>query len=161
MLAAFMSVVACAAFLAAQAQQASSGDALYAAQLNDAAQTAQTQIAANASVANNQTWANAQQFGDTTAVQTARINSQTAIAVAPYAVQANLVSQLGNIASQPGAVVTSSQSNNGFFGLGASSSSSSSYLPNPGAINAGNILGSLAGNLSASPSSGTGYTSQH
>jgi len=150
-----------AAFLAAQSAQAQSGNALAAAQDTNQAQTEQTLIAAQASVANNQTWATAQEQGNTTNAQIAQTNANAAVAIAPYSVSSQLISTLGNVASLPGQTVTSSNSNGGFFGLGASSSSSSSVIPNPSATAAGSTLASLAGNLSSGGTFVTGNYTSH
>jgi hypothetical protein len=148
------------AYFAAQSSQAQAGDALQATEIESQAQTAQTLIGANASVANNTTWANAQMQGNVQTTAQTQIGANEAIAVAPYAVQAGLISTLGNVASQPGSTVTSSQSNNGFFGLFGGSSSSSEYVPNPAATGASEVLGELAGNLNSSATS-TGNHAAH
>ena len=146
-----------AAYFAAQSAEAQSGNALQAAQIETAATTAQTLIGANASVINNQTWAQAQMQGNDDNISIANINAHAAEALAPYQVQAGIISTLGNIASQPGTTVTSTSSNSGFFGLGASSSSSTNYIPDPAATNASNVLNELAGNvLGNSAGSSTG-----
>jgi|SRR6185437_2154234 len=150
-----------AAFLAAQSAQAQSGNALAAAENTNQAQTAQTLIGANASVINNQTWATAQQQGNTVNAQIAQTNANAAVAMAPYSVSSQLISALGSVASLPGSTVTSTSSDSGFFGLGASSSSSSSYVPNPSATAAGSTLGALAGNLSSGGAFQTGTYTSH
>ena len=150
-----------AAFLAAQSAQAQSGNQLAAVMDQDQAATAQTLIGAQASVANNTTWANAQMQGNTTNVQVARVNANAAVSAAPYAVSSQLISTLGTVAGLPGQTVTSTQSDGGFFGLGASSSSSTSYVPNQSATAAGNTLGSLAGNLSSGGAFVTGNYTSH
>lgn len=136
-----------AAYFNAVATQAQSGNALQAVQIQSNAATSQALIGAKASVINNQTWAQAQMQGNDDNIQIAQINSDAAVKIAPYAVQSNLIGTLGSIASKPGSVVTSSSSDSGFFGLGASTSTSSSYVPDPSAVSAGNILGELSGNI--------------
>lgn len=63
-------------------------------------------------------------------------NNATAIATAPYQLASNYISALAGVASKPGVTTTSNDS--GFFGIGASSSSS--YTPDPAAVAAGNTL---------------------
>ena len=150
-----------AAFLAAQSAQAQSGNQLAAVQDQDQAATAQTLIGANASVINNQTWAAAQEQGNTTNVQIAGIQANAATQIAPYAVANNLITALGTTASLPGSTVTSTSTDNGFFGLGASSSSNTSYVANPSAVAASGTLASLAGNLSSGGAFQTGNYTAH
>lgn len=132
-----------AAYYAAESAQGQAGDALQAVQIQSQAQTAQTQIAADASVTNNTTWAG-------TDLATTQSNNATLIATAPYALQNNLISSLAGVASIPGATVTtqSSESDGGFFGLGASTSSSTNsvYQPNPAALDASGLLKELVTN---------------
>ena len=132
-----------AAYYAAQSAQAQSGNALAAVQLETAAATAQDQINANASVTNNQNWANADveqvKSNNAAAQAIAGLQSKTEIAIAPYQAQQSLFQVLGLVASQPGSTV--SQSDSGFFGLGASSSTS--YVPNPSAVMASGELSHL------------------
>lgn len=143
-----------AAYLAAQSAEAQSGNALQAVQVQTAADTAQAQINARASIANNSVWAGAQQFGDTTGVQVARVNATAAERIAPYQVQSGLIAALGGVASQPGSTVTSSDSTN-ILGLFGSSETSSAYVPNPAATSASQVLGNLAGHLtSGTPTTG-------
>lgn len=141
------------AYFAAESAQAQAGDALQATQDQDQATTAQTLIGANASVANNQTWAQAQEQSNDDNIVVTGLNDQTAVQLAPFQVQGALVNALGGVASQPGATVTNSSSNNGFFGLFGGSQSSSSYVANPSATAAAGELGALAGNINMNSSS--------
>ena len=134
-----------AAYYAAESAQAQSGNALQAVQIQTAAQTAQTLIGANASVVNNATWAS-------TDLATTKANDAAAQAIAPYNVQNNLISTLGQVASVPGGTSTTTSSTggtSGFFGIGATpsqSSTSSVYVPNPAAVDASGLLSSLVTN---------------
>lgn len=138
-----------AAYYAAESAQGQAGDALQAVQIQSQAATAQDLINANASVTNNSTWA-----GNSLGV--AQINAQAAESLAPFAVENSLVNALGQVASQPPTAVTSSntQTNNGFFGIGASNSvnTSTQLIPNPAAVDAAGLLGEL---------STTGFTAGH
>jgi len=135
-----------AAYYAAQATTAQSGDALQAVQIQAQAATAQDQINASASVLNNQNWAATDlaetQSNNAAALGVAKIQGYTEIKIAPYQLQQSLYNVLGAVASQPGSTV--SQSDSGFFGLGASSSTS--YVPNPAAVMASGDLQSLITN---------------
>lgn len=125
-----------ATYLQAQTAQAQAGDQVQIAQIQGQNATAQTAIAAGASVANNQTWAN-------TNLQETYSNNAASTAIAPYAVQNNLISTLGQVASQPPTVTTSHSSSSGFFGLGGGSSTTQTITPNPAATQAAGTLSSL------------------
>lgn len=128
-----------AAYYAAQSAEAQSGNALQAVQIQANATTAQMQIAADTSVANNTTWAS-------TSVTNIAANNSAAIALAPYQLQNNLIDELGNIASKPGAVVTNTSSSKGFFGIGGGSKTTSTYTPDPAAVHASDLLSQLITN---------------
>jgi hypothetical protein len=140
------------AYFAAESAQAQAGDQLQAVQDQDQATTAQTLIGANASVINNQTWAQAQEQSNDDNITITGLNDATSVQIAPYAVQSALVSALGTTASQPGGIVTNSSSNNGFFGLFGGSQSSQSYVANPAATAAAGTLASLAGAIGTNSS---------
>lgn len=129
------------AYYAAQSAQAQAGDALAAVQIQTQGATAQDLINAQASVTNNNTWAS-------TDLAETQSNNATAVQLAPYAVQNNLVSTLGGVASQT-STTTSSVSQggtSGFFGIGATpatSSSSSVTAPTASAEEASDELSSL------------------
>lgn len=63
-------------------------------------------------------------------------NNAAAIATAPYQLASQYIGALASVASKPGVTTTSNDS--GFFGIGASSSSS--YTPDPAAVAASNQL---------------------
>lgn len=124
---------AVAAYYAASAAQAQAGDALQATQIQAQAQTAQTLIAGQTSVTNNTTWAN-------TDLAETQSNNATQVAIAPYQAQASIVNALSNVASTPGSIVTSTKKSNGFFGIGGGSKTTSTYVPDPAAVNASDLL---------------------
>lgn len=138
------------AYYAAQAAQAQAGDALQAVQIQSAAATAQTALNDSASTSTNATWAATdlatQQSNNATTVTTTAMNDQTEEDIAPYQVESNLISTLGQVASVPGSTSTVSSSNGGFFGIGASSSTYQTYTPNPAAVDASGFLGELLSN---------------
>ncbi len=129
-----------AAYYAAESAQAQAGDALQAVQIESQAQTAQTGLNDATTLAVQQTWAN-------TNLATTNANNAEATTLAPYQTEQSLFSTLGSIASLPGTTVTSTNSsgNSGFFGIGASSktSTSTSVIPNPSAENADSLLQEL------------------
>ena len=138
-------------YLQAQTAQAQAADQVQIAQIQGQNATAQTAIAAGASVANNTTWAN-------TNLQETYSNNAASTSIAPYAVYNNLISTLGQVASQPPTVTTSKSSDSGFFGIGSSSSTSQKITPNPAAVSAGQTLSGLFANGFANitpPSSGS------
>lgn len=98
-------------------------------QQNNAAATAQEQIAADAYTANQTLWAN-------TSLAITNSNNAAATSALPYAEEAEIVSTLGQIASLPG--TTTATKSGGFLGIG--SSSSVTTTPNPAAVNAANGL---------------------
>jgi hypothetical protein len=135
---------AVAAYYSAQGTQAQSANQLQEAQILAQAQTAQTLITTNADVSNNTTWANTQ-----LALQ--QDNNQTAMSLAPYSVEEELVSTLGSIASLPPTTTTTSKSSSlldGLFGgLGKSSKTTTTVTPNPNAQSAAQILAQLSDSL--------------
>lgn len=143
-----------AAYFAAESAEAQSGNALQAVQIQAQAGTAQDLINAGASETNNTTWANTDYAttvsNNATSVTNTAANDATAVSLAPFQVQSNLISTLGQVASQPPTTIVSqySESDGGFFGLGASSSSgtNTSVIPNQSAEEASGILGELLGN---------------
>lgn len=120
-------------YFAAQAAQSQAGAAIQIATLETAAQTAQTKTLADASVANNTTWANAD-------VSMTQSNNQASMAAAPYAFESQLVDALATVAATPGTVTTSKSS--GFFGIGGGSKQNVTF--SPASIQAGNLLSSFA-----------------
>lgn len=113
------------AFYAAQSAQAISGNQVQAVQIATQADVAKTLASTEAAVNINTLWANA-----STAMNTN--NNQTALGLAPYALQTQIASSLGAIAAaQPAVTTTSQKNNNGFFGLGKSQSSTTTVTPNP------------------------------
>jgi hypothetical protein len=150
------------AYFAAQSAEAQSGNALQAVQIQTQAETAQALIGSNASIVNNTTWANAQMHSDDNAVTISGINADAQVKIAPYAVENSLISALGLTAQKPGSVVTSSSSDSGFFGIGASSSTSSQYVADPAAVQAQNALGNLVGSMFGSgTNTGNGFHPAH
>jgi hypothetical protein len=125
-----------AAYFQATAQQAQAGDALQAVQIQTQGQTDLATIAANASQANNTTWAN-------TDLSITQSNNQAATAAAPYAAEESLYNALEGVASLPGSTETVTSKSTGFFGLGGGSKTTSTYVPNPAATAAGSELASL------------------
>lgn len=134
---------AASAYYAAESAQGQAGDELQAVQIEEQAQTEQTALNDSASQNINSTWAGAN-------VTTNASNNATALGLAPFQATESLYSALGGIASQPPLTSTSynSSSNNGFFGLGASSSSgvTTSQVANPSAVGADELLGDLVNN---------------
>jgi len=132
-----------AAYYAAESAQAQAGDALQAVQIESQAQTAQTQLNDATTLAVQQTWANKN-------LATTNANNAEATALAPYQTEQSLFSTLGSIASLPATTTTStsSSSNGGFFGIGASSNTSTNTVvtPNPSAENADSLLQELLTN---------------
>lgn len=128
------------AYYAAEAAQGVAGDQLQAVQIQSQAATAQDLINANAAQNINTTWATAN-------TNVAATQAASAVQLAPYAVENNLVSTLGSVASIAPTTVTSvNQSNNsGFFGIGASNSTSTStnIVPNPASVDAAGLLSEL------------------
>ena len=121
-----------AAYFGAQAAQAQSGNELAAIQATNAAQTAQAQIAADASVKNNAIWASVQTDTNATNVHLAQIND-------PYAVQGQLISTIGQIATVPGVQQGGSSVVTPFGAF----STPSSVVANPSAISAAGLLAQL------------------
>ncbi len=136
-------------YLQAQTAQAQAADQVQIAQIQGQNATDQTAIAAGASVANNTTWAN-------TNLQETYSNNAASTAIAPYAVENNLVTTLGRVASIPPTVTTSKSSSSGFFGIGGGSSTTQKITPNPAAVSAGQTLAGLIGSFTA-PTPQTGY----
>jgi hypothetical protein len=136
---------AVAAYYSAQSAQAQSGNQLQEAQILAQAATAQTLIKTNADVANQTTWA-------ATQLALQQDNNQTAMSLAPYSVEEELVSTLGHIASLPPTTATSTKSSQLFGGLfgpdiGKSSKTTTTVTPNPNAASAAQLLASLSDNL--------------
>ena len=152
---------AVAAYYGAVAQQGISGNALQATQIQQQALTARTLIAAQVATNKDNVWS-AQQL------EVARINTAGAVALAPYQLQGQYINTLGRIAQKPGAVVTETKKSNGFFGIGGGSSTSSKYVADPAAVQAGNVLSQWQPSLTGGPaivnftppqSFGSGYQS--
>lgn len=128
-----------AAYYAAQAEQTQSGNQVQMTQIAAQAATAQAAIQAGADTTNATTWANA-------AVTQDQSNNAASMALAPYQVQESAISSLSSLASLP--PVTTTKSSNGFFGIGASTKTTSA--PDPAAIAAASYLGDIAsGNYAA------------
>lgn len=139
------------AYYQATAAQAAANNALAVAQVQAQAQTAQTLIAGQVSMHNTDTWAAASTAASSNA-------KDIAIQTAPYQTEQVLIGTLGQVASKPGATVTSTSHSNGFFGIGGGSSSSTTYVADPAAVSAANLLASLAGQTATS---GGGYYVNH
>ena len=138
------------AYLQAQAATAQAGDQVQIAQIQGQNATAQTAIAAGASVDNNTTWAN-------TNLQETYSNNAASTAIAPYAVQSALIGTLGQIASQPPTVTTSSSNDSGFFGIGGGSKTTQTITPNPAAASAAQLLGNLSSSFGNAGFGSSGY----
>jgi len=121
------------AYYAAQAAQTQSGNAVQIAQIEAQSGTAQDLIAANANVQNSQIWS---QVG----LQETQANDQASMSMAPFQTEAQYISTLGQIASLPPLV--SSSSSSGFLGIGAGSKTTST--PNPNAMAAAANLNNLS-----------------
>lgn len=132
-----------AAFFAAQSAEAASGNQLQAVQIEAQAQTAQIQDTNATNLAIQNTWAATNLQENTGNNATSISLGQIGVQLAPYQVQNNLITTLGNVASLPGQTVTSNSSDSGFFGIGASSSSSTSVVPNAAAVDAAGQLAHL------------------
>lgn len=128
--------VATSAYYAAEGQQGAAGDALQTAMVNANAAVAINGQNTGASVTNNTTWANTD-LAETTSTNAA------ATAIAPYNTENNLISTLGTVAQQPGTVVTTQSTDDGFLGIGGGSSTSTKVVPNPAATSAATELASL------------------
>lgn len=98
------------------------------------------QTNANAAVTINQAQADAYTHVQDTWAETslgqAQINADAATSLAPYALSAQYIGALTDIASQPGTVTTKSSS--GFFGIGGGTKQV--YTPNPNAAAATDLL---------------------
>lgn len=120
-------------YLQAQSTEAQAGDAVQVAAINAQAGTAQTQLNDAAAISINNT-------GTAADVTENAGNNATAITLAPDEVQASLFSALASIASQPGGENKTTSTNSGFLGIGAGSSATEKYVPNPAAETAADTL---------------------
>jgi hypothetical protein len=131
---------ATSAYYSAESAQGVAGDQLQATQIAANAAVAQAQIAAGMSTTNT---ANT----NATTLAVTQANDATATALAPYQVQGQLVTTLGQVASLPGTTTTTTTNsgNSGFFGIGASKSSNTTTTtaPNPAALSAAAELQAL------------------
>lgn len=127
------------AYYAAQSAQAQAGDAVQIAQIQAQAGTAQLGIASSASVTNNTTWAN-------TDLAETQSNNAVAPALAQYGYQTSAIEALAGVASTPGSTVSTTKKSSGFLGIGGGSKTTTSYVPDPAAVNASNLIGQLLGN---------------
>lgn len=135
---------AVAAYYGAVAQQGISGNALQAVQIQQQALTARTLIAAQVATNKDNVWSRQQ-------LEVVKINTAGAVALAPYQLQGQYINTLGQIAQKPGAVVTSTSKSNGFFGIGGGSSTTSKYVADPAAVQAGNVLANWNPQLTGGP----------
>ena len=126
------------AYFQAEGIQAQSNAAVQVASITTSAQTAQTQIAADASTATATTYANEQ-----TAINSS--NNNAAIASLPYQTENSLIQALLGVAGQ---TQSSSSSSGGFFGIGAGTKTSTG--PTPAASSAAEYLSELVNGLHAS-----------
>lgn len=122
------------AFYTAQANEAASGNALQAHQIDANAAVAIAGLQADVSKTNATTWA-------TTDLQMNASNNQAATAGFPYAVEAEAIGAFAQVASLP--PLTTQKKSSGFFGIGASKSIS--QTPNPIALNASSYLANIIG----------------
>lgn len=127
-----------AAFYQAQSADAISGNQLQATQIAAQAQTAQVLDTNAANVTIQGHWAD-------TALAETTSNNQAAVSMAPYAVESNLISTLGQVASLPPTTTTKSSGWN-FLGIGSQSTSTTVHQ-NPNAGAAGSALDQLATGL--------------
>ena len=127
------------AYYAATVADAQSGNALQLGYVNAAAATAQAGIAADAYTTVQTKWADTQ-LGIT------QNNNSTALAVAPYQVEGNLISALGSVAGQT-VSTTSQSSSNGFFGIGGGNSTKTTVAPTPLATSSADALTQLLHNM--------------
>jgi len=133
---------ATSAYYAAEGQQGAAGDQLQATAIAAQAQTAQTQITTDAATQQASIWASE-------GLATTQANDATAAQLAPYQVQGQLITTLGQVASLPPTSTTSTSSNSGFLGIGASSKTSTTVTPNAAALSASSELAALESQYNA------------
>lgn len=121
------------AYLSAQSADAQAGDAVQIAAIQAQAGTAQTQLNDNAAITINS-------VGTAADVTENASNNATALSSAPFDVEAVIAQALGAIGAQPPTTVKTVSTNNGFFGIGGGTTSSTSVVPNPASENAAETL---------------------
>ena len=128
------------AFYAAESAQNVAGDQLQATQIGAQASTTQALASDAAGVTVQQTWA-------ATDLAESNANNSTAITLAPFEVEGQLVNTLGAVAALPPVTTVSNASNGGFslFGLklGGSNKTTTTTAPSPAATAAGQELSGL------------------
>ena len=130
------------AYFQAESIQAQSNAAVQIAGITTSAQTVQTQIAANVSTHNADTYAALDQAVNES-------NNQAAVAALPYQEESYLIQALSGVAGQT-QTSTINKANSGFLGIGASQSSTTTTTPTTAASHAADYLNELVNGLFAS-----------